>query len=213
MIGCGATPSGGRNRLNPRFVRHHMVLCLPEPSESNLRKIFGSILKGFLNAGLFPEGVKKVADGIVLATLDFYRTIRKELLPIPSKFHYLFNLRDISRVFQGVLQCAVDHVASAERMLSLWAHELERVFGDRLNNSQDREWFFSYCSVVSKRFTEGIEADRMRSRHFTKMLSSETGEAAYEHVEELKKVVEYLESKIYDYNLESSGKLELVFFK
>jgi dynein heavy chain, axonemal len=29
MIGCGATPSGGRNKLNPRYVRHHMVLCLP----------------------------------------------------------------------------------------------------------------------------------------------------------------------------------------
>lgn len=87
-----------------------------------MRKIFGSILKGFLSAGLFSEGVKKVADGIVLATLDFYRTIRKELLPIPSKFHYLFNLRDISRVFQGILQCSVDHVVTAERMLSLWAH-------------------------------------------------------------------------------------------
>lgn len=99
-----------------------MILCLPEPSESNLKKIFVSILKGFLNACVFSENVKKVADGIVLATLDFYKTIRKELLPIPSKFHYLFNLRDISRVFQGILQCSVDNVSSSERMLSLWAH-------------------------------------------------------------------------------------------
>ena len=32
LISCGATPSGGRNKLNSRFVRHHMVICLPEPS-------------------------------------------------------------------------------------------------------------------------------------------------------------------------------------
>lgn len=138
LVGCGATPSGGRNKLNPRFVRHHMVLCLPEPSENNLKKIFGSILKGFLNANVFSENAKKVADGIVLATLDFYRTIRKELLPIPSKFHYLFNLRDISRVFQGILQCSPDNVNNSEKILSLWSHEIERVFGDRLNNEADR---------------------------------------------------------------------------
>ena len=115
-----------------------MVLCLPEPSENNLKKIFGSILKGFLNANVFSENAKKVADGIVLATLDFYRTIRKELLPIPSKFHYLFNLRDISRVFQGILQCSPDNVNNSEKILSLWSHEIERVFGDRLNNEADR---------------------------------------------------------------------------
>jgi dynein heavy chain len=32
LIGCGATPSGGRNQLNKRFTRHSMILCLPEPS-------------------------------------------------------------------------------------------------------------------------------------------------------------------------------------
>jgi dynein heavy chain len=29
LIGCGATPSGGRNQLNKRFTRHSMVFCLP----------------------------------------------------------------------------------------------------------------------------------------------------------------------------------------
>ena len=49
LVSCGATPSGGRNKLNARFVRHSMVVCLPEPSDSNLKKIFGTILKGFYN--------------------------------------------------------------------------------------------------------------------------------------------------------------------
>ena len=90
----------------------------------------------------FSEGVKKQADGLVNSTLDFYKTIRKELLPIPSKFHYLFNLRDISRVFQGILQCSVDFANTPEKILALWSHELERVFGDRLNDPEDRQWFY-----------------------------------------------------------------------
>lgn len=85
-----------------------MVVCLPEPSDSNLKKIFGTILKGFFNTYNFSEGVKKAADGLVASTLVFYTTIKSELLPIPSKFHYQFNLRDISKVFQGILQCSVD---------------------------------------------------------------------------------------------------------
>lgn len=108
LVSCGATPSGGRNKLNARFVRHSMVVCLPEPSDSNLKKIFGTILKGFYNAYNFSEPVKKAADGIIASTLIFYNTIKIELLPIPSKFHYQFNLRDISKLFQGMLQSSVD---------------------------------------------------------------------------------------------------------
>ncbi len=111
-----------------------MIVCLPEPSESNLKKIYGSILKGFFNAYNFNESVKKIADGLVASTLDFYRTIRSELLPIPSKFHYLFNLRDISKIFQGMLQSSVDTANSSERFVKLWSHETQRIFGDRLVN-------------------------------------------------------------------------------
>jgi len=35
----------------------------------------------------------------VSATVEIYSQITKGLLPIPAKFHYTFNLRDISKVF------------------------------------------------------------------------------------------------------------------
>lgn len=49
--------------------------------------------------------------------------------------------------------------------------------------------------------------------NFTYILTAETGEKSYEFVEEFKKVLEYLEGKIYEYNVQMSGKLDLVFFK
>lgn len=53
-----------------------MIVCLPEPSESNLKKIFTTILKGFYNAYNFNESVKKASEGIVASTLVFYNTIK-----------------------------------------------------------------------------------------------------------------------------------------
>jgi dynein heavy chain len=43
--------------------------------------------------------VKRMSEKITTSTIMIYHRILKEKLPIPSKFHYTFNLRDVSKVF------------------------------------------------------------------------------------------------------------------
>jgi dynein heavy chain len=62
------------------------------------------------------------------------------LKPIPSKSHYTFNLRDISKIFQGLSTANVKQCTQPVHVVRMWIHENKRVFGDRLTDNKDRTY-------------------------------------------------------------------------
>lgn len=83
---------------------------------------------------------------LVQTTISIYREIQLALLPTPAKSHYTYNMRDISKVFQGM--CMADTSAVDKKVvIRLWCHECLRVFHDRLADDEDRQWFLDYLRV------------------------------------------------------------------
>jgi dynein heavy chain len=128
-----------------RFLRHFFVLYTEPFDQSSLTTIFSSILDWYfknLNPKL-PNNIMNLKDNIIESTIEVYGKIKtsKELFPIPSKSHYSYNMRDISKIFQGMTNANFKSFQNEDDFIKLWAHECQRVFMDRLISTDDQNFF------------------------------------------------------------------------
>ena len=79
--------------------------------------IYGSILNVWLTQ--LPKLASYGAD-IVASSVHMYAELTAQLLPTPAKSHYTFNLRDLSKVFQGIWMAAAGKISDLPTMLRLW---------------------------------------------------------------------------------------------
>ena len=214
---CAAPPGGGRSDMTRRFTRHFNMVAFASQSSETLKMIFRSILGGFVNSG-FTDGIRKLSDQIVFSTIEVYETILKEKKPIPSKFHYTFNLRDVSKVFQGILMVKAVKIREPEQMARLWVHEVTRVFYDRLINQEDREWFNKMIEEILNRSFRGVmkvnyeELFEKNKIYFGDLLGLDDDERFYVEITDKGKLLKVLDDKQDDYNSENASPLKLVFF-
>ncbi|KAK2919405.1 hypothetical protein Q8A73_003776 [Channa argus] len=211
-----APPGGGRNPVTPRFIRHFSMLCLPTPSEHSLKQIFRAILNGFLSE--FSQAVKDCAGQIVDAAVEIYNRLSVDLLPTPAKSHYVFNLRDLSKCVQGILQCEQSQVRDTNQIFRLFCHECQRVFHDRLINNQDKTYFnVIICEMASKYFSINLEPSYFVTKpiifgDFIKV-GAEKEDRLYEDLKDMSKIQIVLQDYLDDYNLTFSKETKLVFFQ
>nr|XP_022920640.1 dynein heavy chain 5, axonemal [Onthophagus taurus] len=142
FLGAMGHPGGGRNDIPARLKRQFCILNCPIPSDASIDKIFTVIGTGYYNIkrGFTPE-VRNLVKKLIPLTRVLWKTTRSNLLPTPAKFHYIFSLRDLSRIWQGLVGTLSTVIESEGCMMVLWKHECTRVFADRLTVMDDKNWF------------------------------------------------------------------------
>ena len=151
FVAAMGPPGGGRVVITERYSRHFNHISVTDFDQDTMVRIFSNIQDWHFTSKGFPDNVQKMTSKIVSATMSIYRAVMKEMLPTPSKSHYLFNLRDVSRVIQGMCMTKPEQASEDDTIVRLWVHEVYRVFYDRLTTDEDRNWFFEYTKKACEK--------------------------------------------------------------
>jgi dynein heavy chain len=162
-VGAMNHPGGGRNDIPNRIKRHFFIFNMTSPSVRSIENIYGRIMTLLFNPKKYNQDVLSVKELLTDATITLWDIVRKRLLPTPTKFHYVFNIRELSRVFQGIANVAGNgeykiiqtssgapgKMKSDLFLVALWRHECERVFEDKLMTDNDKKVFHDFLDKVT----------------------------------------------------------------
>ncbi|XP_063254273.1 dynein axonemal heavy chain 5-like isoform X5 [Prinia subflava] len=223
-------PGGGRNDIPQRLKRQFTVFNCTLPSTSSIDKIFQTIAEGyFCEQRHFPAEVCKLASALVSTSRKVWQMTKAKMLPTPAKFHYIFNLRDLSRIWQGILTVTPDVCQSISVLVALFQHECRRVIADRFISQSDKDWFEDMMrKIVSEEHGQNLFGhDKCTELYFVDFLrdvpetaGDEPDDAEfkapkiYEPIPSLHCLAERLQMFMQQYNETVRGsKMDLVFFK
>ncbi len=147
-------PVGGA--IDPRLLSLFSVVHFPQPSYGTLELIFKTILSHQL--GHFVNSAGECITSIVRSTLSLFQAIKVKLPATPSKFHYIFTLRDLSSIVHGL--CLADagiigNTANPDAsLIRMWRAECLNVFSDRLVGSDPDIFKGLMADLVNKTWPE-----------------------------------------------------------
>ncbi|EPY86356.1 dynein heavy chain 5, axonemal [Camelus ferus] len=223
-------PGGGRNDIPQRLKRQFSIFNCTLPSDASMDKIFGVIGRGYYCTQRgYSEEVRDSVTKLVPLTRRLWQMTKIKMLPTPAKFHYVFNLRDLSRIWQGMLNTTSEVIKEPDELLRLWKHECKRVIADRFTVSDDVTWFErTLVSLVEEEFgaEKKLLVDCGIDTYFVDFLRDApeaTGETSEEADAEMPKIYEPVESfdhlkerlnmflQLYNESIRGAG-MDLVFF-
>ncbi|MBN3303948.1 DYH3 protein, partial [Amia calva] len=226
FVSAMGPPGGGRTDITGRFTRHLNIVSIDSFDDETLSKIFTSIVDWHFGKG-FGATFPRLGKIMVQATMAVYKDTMESFLPTPSKSHYVFNLRDFSRVIRGVLLCPHTHLQEGDKLIRLWIHEVYRVFYDRLIDDEDRETFFNIVKErTSSYFKQSVDKllchltpsgkvmdDNIRSLFFGDYFKPDADARAYDEITDLKQLTGVMEYYLEEFNQVSKAPMSLVMFK
>ena len=233
VIAAMSPPGGGRSLLPPRLLRHFFNISCVDPDEKSLKRIYGSLMNWHMTSQKIENfDVQNLLQSSVDAAIELYFKVSSTLKAIPSKPHYMFNPRDLTRVMSGIQSMNKKEIDNdVSKIVRLCVHEFTRVFFDRMTCLEDEESFFTILTnVLRSKLRDDLKMSMkgvfppnlpyetpaiLSYLRFSDILSEgiSAGERVYNEIVNSSKLETTLESFMEDYNLSSKTPMSLVIFQ
>ena len=213
----------GRSRVSNRILRHFNIIYQNELDFDTMFLISKSILEwGLYN---YVDKLKFMVPSLTKLTLKMYKMISKEFLPLPRKSHYLFNLRDLMKVIQGLLAVPPGKYEATfdnkSKMLKLWVHENLCVYYDRLIDDKDHVLFMKIMNSAMieemklqvKELFDNNENWKISELMFGNFLEPHAAIKLYCEIEDKVKLRNLIHEYIEEFNALAKAKLDIVLFE
>ncbi|XP_067673689.1 dynein beta chain, ciliary-like [Haliotis asinina] len=206
-------PTAGSFTIDSRLQRHFCVFAMSFPNNEALTTIYTSILSQHLSSQGFSVPVQKFGNNVVTGALGLHQKISSSFLPTAIKFHYIFNLRDLSNIFQGMLFAQPDCAKTPADLVRLWMHEAERVYRDKLVEEADMDIYDKLMKdVVKKNFEDLDEAVLFKKPLIFCHFASGIGDPKYLPIDSWPDLSKLLTEALDNYN-ELNAAMNLVLFE
>lgn len=157
-------PSSGSFTVTPRMQRQFATFAVHMPGTEELKNIYSYILGDHFTTkhGFKEEVVGLVRSsssnkGVLLeAVVDLYQAVVAAFPPSAVNFTYQFTLREITGVVRGLCRANPAVINSSKKLLRLWTHESDRVYGDRMADVGDKAKYEDLRRNAAKKAFSGI---------------------------------------------------------
>lgn len=134
-FGCIIPPSSGARVVDPRVLSLYSIFNISPPKPDDVKAIYRIILDERLAS--FTKEVQQEIEKVTDATQSLFTELKNKLPRTPRKFHYLFDLRDCQRIYQGLYLSTPLKIRTKSAFVRLWRNECLRVIADRLIDPDD----------------------------------------------------------------------------
>lgn len=103
-------PYAGSFEINQQYQWHFTTFSIELPATWILKNIYGAILKAHLETDPKFSHLRKLADAFITTMMDIHNKVVFDFPPTAIKFHYSFNMRDLTNVLQGIMNVRAEYI-------------------------------------------------------------------------------------------------------
>jgi len=101
MYVASMNPTAGSFFVDPRLQRWFWILAIPFPEQSSLNTIFAAYLNKHFSK--FKGTIQELVAPVIKSALGLHSEVERSFRKTALNFHYEFNVRHLTNIFQGLL--------------------------------------------------------------------------------------------------------------